>query len=159
MWEVEALLGSWNEFMDTHAEFIGVEAGGPKSSKLHAAPLTNGSKVGILHGAAQWLYRTKRVRLAQLIQYLQGLITGNSSFALFFKDSKRQIYFCKWWGGSKAYQLFPKLENISPSLEPSHAFAAIKLAPKLKSSEIIIANSCGDSLKDKDIIKQKLDHT
>ena len=43
-----------------------------------------------------------------------------------------------------------------PSLEPSHAFAeAIKLAPKLKSSEVIV-NSCGDSLKDKDIIKQKL---
>jgi len=26
----------------------------------------------------------------------------------------------------------------------------------LKSSEVIIINSCGDSLKDKDIIKQKL---
>ena len=33
---------------------------------------------------------------------------------------------------------------------------AIKLAPKLNSSEVIIVNSCGDSLKDKDIIKQKL---
>ena len=57
----------------------------------------------------------------------------------------------------KAYQLVSKLENISPSLEPSHAFAeAIRIAPKLKSSEVIIVNSCGDSLKDKDIIKQKL---
>ncbi len=57
----------------------------------------------------------------------------------------------------KAYQLVSKLENISPSLEPSHAFAeAIKLAPKLKSSEVIVVNSCGDSLKDKDIIKDKL---
>ena len=33
---------------------------------------------------------------------------------------------------------------------------AIKIAPKLKSSEIIVVNSCGDSLKDKDIIKDKL---
>ena len=32
----------------------------------------------------------------------------------------------------------------------------IKLAPKLDSSEVIIVNSCGDSIKDKDIIKQKL---
>ena len=56
-----------------------------------------------------------------------------------------------------AYQLVSELENISPSLEPSHAFAeAIKLAPKLKSSEVIVVNSCGDSLKDKDIIKNKL---
>ena len=50
-----------------------------------------------------------------------------------------------------------KLENISPSLEPSHAFAeAIKIAPKLKQSDVIIVNSCGDSIKDKDIIKQRL---
>ena len=32
--------GFWNEFIDTSAELIGVEAGGPKNSKLHAAPLT-----------------------------------------------------------------------------------------------------------------------
>ena len=37
--------GFWNEFMDTHAQFIGVEAGSPRNSKLHAAPLTNGSKL------------------------------------------------------------------------------------------------------------------
>ena len=40
-------MGFWNEFIDTDAELIGVEAGGPKNSKLHAAPLTNGSKIGI----------------------------------------------------------------------------------------------------------------
>ena len=27
-------MGFWNEFMDTHAEFIGIEAGGPKNSNL-----------------------------------------------------------------------------------------------------------------------------
>ena len=57
----------------------------------------------------------------------------------------------------EAFQLVSRLENISPSLEPSHAFAeAICMAPKLKPSDIIIVNSCGDSFKDKDIIKQKL---
>ena len=55
------------------------------------------------------------------------------------------------------YQLVSKFENISPSLEPAHAFAeAIKIAPKLKASDVIIVNSCGDSHKDKDIIEQKL---
>ena len=83
---------------------------------------------------------------------------GISSLHCFLKDTKR----AKYTSASdeealKAYQLVSKFENISPSLEPSHAFAeAIKLAPKLKSSEVIIVNSCGDSLKDKDIIKQKL---
>ena len=77
---------------------------------------------------------------------------------MFFKRFKRARYTsASDEEALKAYQLVSKLENISPSLEPSHAFAeAIKLAPKLKTSDVIIVNSCGDSLKDKDIIKQKL---
>ena len=50
--------GFWNEFMHYNkkqVEFIGVEAGGPKKSKRHAAPLTYGSKIGILHGASQYV--------------------------------------------------------------------------------------------------------
>ena len=55
-----------------------------------------------------------------------------------------------------AFEIVTKLEDISPSLEPSHAFAeAIKLAPKLTSSTVIVVNSCGDSLKDKFIIQKR----
>ena len=50
-----------------------------------------------------------------------------------------------------------KLENLNPSLEPSHAFAeAIKIAPKLSKDTIIIVNSCGDAKKDRDILKERL---
>ena len=56
-----------------------------------------------------------------------------------------------------AYKLVTELEDISPSLEPAHAFVeAIKIAPKLDESNIIVVDSCGDSLKDKDIIKKRL---
>ena len=55
------------------------------------------------------------------------------------------------------YKLVSKLEKLSPSLEPSHAFAeAIKLAPKLSKETIIVVNSCGDAKKDRDIIKKRL---
>ena len=76
----------------------------------------------------------------------------------FLKDAKRARYTsASDEEALKAYELVSKLENISPSLEPSHAFAeAIKIAPKCKSSDVIIVNSCGDSIKDKDIIKKKL---
>ena len=150
--------GFWNEFMDTHAEFIGVEAGGPRNSKLHAAPLTNGSKIGILHGAAQYVIQDKEGQIDRPSQYLQDLIIQEFLLTLFSQRYKRAKYTsASDEDALKAYQLVSKFENISPSLEPSHAFAeAIKLAPKLKSSEVIIVNSCGDSLKDKDIIKQKL---
>ena len=40
--------GFWSEFFDynkKNVELIGVEAGGPKNSKLHAAPLSKNSKI------------------------------------------------------------------------------------------------------------------
>ncbi len=152
-------MGFWNEFMDTDAEFIGVEAGGPKNSKLHAAPLTNGSKIGILHGAAQYVIQNREGQIGTTESISAGLdYPGISPLHCFLKDTKRAKYTsASDEDALKAYKLVSKLENISPSLEPSHAFAeAIRLAPKLKSSDVIIVNSCGDSLKDKDIIKQKL---
>ncbi len=152
-------MGFWNEFMDTDAEFVGIEAGGPKNSKLHAAPLTNGSKIGILHGAAQYVVQDKEGQIGSTESISAGLdYPGISPLHCFLKDTKRARYTsASDEDALKAYQLVSKLENISPSLEPSHAFhEAIRLAPKLKSSEIIIVNSCGDSLKDKDIIQKKL---
>ena len=152
-------MGFWNEFMDTDAEFVGIEAGGPKNSKLHAAPLTNGSKIGILHGAAQYVIQDKEGQIGSTESISAGLdYPGISPLHCFLKDTRRARYTsASDEEALKAYQLVSKLENISPSLEPSHAFAeAIKIAPKLKSSDVIIVNSCGDSIKDKDIIKQKL---
>ena len=56
-----------------------------------------------------------------------------------------------------AFKLVTELEEISPSLEPAHAFAiARKISPKLDESNIVVIDSCGDSLKDKDIIKKRL---
>jgi tryptophan synthase beta subunit len=152
-------MGFWNEFMDTDVEFVGIEAGGPKNSKLHAAPLTNGSKIGILHGAAQYVVQDKEGQIGATRSISAGLdYPGISPLHCFLKIAKRARYTSATDEEAlKAYQLVSRLENISPSLEPSHAFSeAIRLAPKLKSSEVIIVNSCGDSLKDKDIIKQRL---
>jgi tryptophan synthase beta chain len=152
-------MGFWNEFMDTDAEFIGIEAGGPKNSKLHAAPLSNGSKIGILHGAAQYVIQDHEGQIGATESISAGLdYPGISPLHCFLKDVKRAKYVsASDEEALKAFQLVSKLENISPSLEPSHAFAeAIKIAPKLKSSDVIIVNSCGDSFKDKDIIKKKL---
>ena len=152
-------MGFWNEFIDTHAQLIGVEAGGPKNSKLHAAPLTNSSKIGILHGAAQYVIQNSEGQIGATESISAGLdYPGISPLHCFLKDLKRAKYTsASDEDALKAFQLVSRLENISPSLEPSHAFAeAIRIAPKLKSSEILIVDSCGDSIKDKDIIKRKL---
>ena len=154
-------MGFWNEFMDydkSQIEFIGVEAGGPKNSKLHAAPLTNNSKIGILHGAAQYVIQNSEGQIGKTESISAGLdYPGISPLHCFLKDAKRARYTtASDEAALDAYKLVTKMENISPSLEPSHAFAeAIKIAPKLNKSNIIIVNSCGDSLKDKYIIKKR----
>ncbi len=154
--------GFWSSFMDfdkKQVEFVGIEAGGKKNSKLHAAPLTNNSKIGILHGAAQYVIMDKNGQIGLTESISAGLdYSGISPLHCFLKDTKRARYTSATDEEAlKAFQLVSKLENISPSLEPAHAFAeACKISPKLSKDTVIVVNSCGDSFKDKDIIKNKL---
>tara|TARA_Y100001970_G_scaffold129949_1_gene160223 strand:- start:3366 stop:4595 length:1230 start_codon:yes stop_codon:yes gene_type:complete len=154
--------GFWNEFMDfdkKQVEFIGIEAGGPKKSKRHAAPLTYGSKIGILHGAAQYVNQNVEGQIEETESISAGLdYPGVSPLHCFLKDTKRARYTAATDEEAlKAYQLVTKLEKIRPSLEPSHAFAeAINLAPKLDYNTVIVVNSCGDAHKDRDILKKRL---
>ena len=140
-------------------ELIGVEAGGPKNSKLHAAPLTNGAKLGILHGAAAYVCQNNEGQINDTASISAGLdYPGVSPIHCFLKDTKRARYTSATDESSlNAYKLVTKLERINPSLEPCHAFAeAIKIAPKLSKDTIIIVNSCGDAKKDRDILKARL---
>src|SRR6056300_662590 len=155
-------LGFWNSFMDydkSQVELIGVEAGGPKNSKLHAAPLSTNAKVGILHGAAQYVIQDKEGQISNTSSISAGLdYPGISPVHCFLKDTKRARYVSATDEEAlDAHQLVTKYENISPSLEPSHAFdEAIKIAQKLSKDTVIIVNSCGDAKKDRDILKQRL---
>jgi len=155
-------IGFWNSFMDynkNQVEFIGVEAGGPNNSKLHAAPLTNKSKIGILHGAAQYVVQDKEGQISKTQSISAGLdYPGVSPLHCFLKDAKRARYTsASDEEALKAYQIVASMEKIRPSLEPSHAFAeAIKLAPKLSKDTIIVVNSCGDAKKDELILTKRL---
>ncbi len=154
--------GFWSEFMDypkKQVEFIGVEAGGPKKSLRHAAPLTYGSKIGILHGAAQYVNQNFEGQIEETESISAGLdYPGVSPLHCFLKDTKRARYTAATDEEAlEAYKLVTKLEKLKPSLEPSHAFSiAIKEAKKFRSDTIIIVNSCGDAHKDKNILKSKL---
>jgi tryptophan synthase beta chain len=154
--------GFWNEFMHYNkkqVEFIGIEAGGPEHSKKHAAPLTKNSKIGVLHGAMQYVVQDSEGQIEETESISAGLdYSGVSPLHCFLKDTKRARYTSATDEEAlKAYKLVSSLESISPSLEPSHAFAeVIKIAPRLSKDTICCVNSCGDSYKDKDIIKSRL---
>ena len=155
--------GLWSEFLDYNKkqiEFIGIEAGGPKNSKLHAAPLSNNAKLGVLHGSAQYVCQNSEGQINETESISAGLdYPGVSPLHCFLKDTARARYVSQFDEAAlNAYKLVTKLESkINPSLEPCHAFAeAIKIAPRLPKNTVIIVNSCGDALKDKDIIKKRL---
>jgi Tryptophan synthase beta chain len=136
-----------------------VEAKGPKNSKLHAAPLSSSSKLGILHGAKAYCIQDSDGQIGETESLSSGLdYPSVSPLHCFLKDTRRASYTAATDEDAlNAYKLVSKLENISPSLEPSHAFhTAIKLAPKLNKNTILVVNSCGHSRKDAEIIKSRL---
>ena len=147
------------DYKKNQVELIGVEAGGPKKSKRHAAPLTYGSKIGILHGAAQYVNQNFEGQIEETESISAGLdYPGVSPLHCFLKDAKRARYTAASDEDAlSAYKMVTKLENLRPSLEPSHAFSvAIKETKKFNNDTIIIVNSCGDAHKDKNILKAKL---
>ena len=154
--------GFWNEFMDydkRQVEFIGVEAGGPKKSKKHAAPLTYGSKIGILHGAAQYVNQNSDGQIEETESISAGLdYPGISPLHCFLKDTKRARYTAASDEEAlTAYKLVTKFEKLRPSLEPSHAFfVALKEAKKLSKNTVVVINSCGDAYKDRGILEKRL---
>ena len=155
-------MGFWNEFMDYdkgQVEFVGVEAGGPKNSKRHAAPLTSGAKIGVLHGALQYVIQDTEGQIEETESISAGLdYPGVSPLHCFLKDTKRARYTSATDEEAlAAFKLVSRLEKVRPSLEPAHAFAeAIKIAPRLSKDTIIVVNSCGDAKKDMKIINEKL---
>ena len=154
--------GFWSEFIDFNkkqVELIGVEAGGPKKSKLHAAPLSKGAKLGILQGAASYVCQNKEGQIKETESISAGLdYPGVSPIHCFLKDTRRARYtYATDEDALNAYKLVTKHEKLNPSLEPSHAFAeVIKIAPKLGKDTVCIVNSCGDAKKDRDILRKKL---
>ena len=154
--------GFWNEFMDydkKQVEFIGVEAGGPAKSKKHAAPLTYGSKIGILHGAAQYVNQNSDGQIEETESISAGLdYPGISPLHCFLKDTKRARYTAASDEEAlSAYKLVTKFEKLRPSLEPSHAFfVALKEAKKFSKDTVVVINSCGDAYKDRGILEERL---
>ena len=154
--------GFWSEFIHydkKQVELIGVEAGGPKKSKKHAAPLTYGSKIGVLHGAMQYVNQDKIGQIEETESISAGLdYPGVSPLHCFLKDIKRARYTAASDEEAlEAYKLVTKFEDLRPSLEPSHAFAvALKEARKFSKSTIVVVDSCGDAKKDKNILKARL---
>ena len=145
-------IGLFHPFLDDKTvEIIGVEAGGYGiETGKHAAPL-NAGKPGVLHGNRTYLMEDANGQIIETHSVSAGLdYPGVGPEHSWLKDSGRAKYVAV--NDDEALAAFhdlTRIEGIIPALESSHALAHVtKIAPKMKSDNIIIVNLSGRGDKD-----------
>ncbi len=145
-------MGIFHEFIpETSVRLIGVEAGGKGiETGEHAASLGHG-KPGVLHGALSYLLSDPDGQVIEAYSISAGLdYPGVGPEHSFLKDSGRAVYHSITDEEAlKGFDFLTKTEGIIPALESSHAVAeAMKIAPTLKSDQILVVNLSGRGDKD-----------
>jgi tryptophan synthase beta chain len=137
---------------------IGVEAAGEGlASGKHAASLCAG-RPGVLHGNRTYLLQDANGQITETHSVSAGLdYPGVGPELAWLKDSKRAE--CVAVTDADALEAFHELchcEGIIPALESAHAVAhAMKLAPTLPKSAILLVNLSGRGDKDMHTVAER----
>ena len=153
-------IGIFYDFLkDKKVELIGVEAGGcGEALGQHAARFRGGSP-GVLQGTYSYVLQDKAGQIATTHSISAGLdYPSIGPEHAMLKDSGRVQYMpASDVEALKATTVLARTEGIIPALESAHAVAeAIKRAPKMKKSEILIVNVSGRGDKDVGILRENL---
>jgi tryptophan synthase beta chain len=154
-------IGVFHEFIkDKKVKLVGVEAGG-RGEKLgeHAARFRGGVP-GVLQGTYSYVLQDTAGQIALTHSVSAGLdYPSIGPEHAWLKDQGRAEYVpASDQEALDATVLLAHTEGIIPALESAHAVAeAIKRAPKMKKSEIMIVNISGRGDKDMGILRENLD--
>ncbi len=144
-------MGVFHPFIDDETvELIGVEAGGPKNSKLHAAPLSRGAKLGILHGAAAYCCQDNDGQIKETTSISAGLdYPGVGPEHAYLADIKRAEYVKIYDKEAlEAFYKVSRLEGIIPALETAHSLAYLEKIKDLGKTLNVVVNMSGRGDKD-----------
>jgi tryptophan synthase beta chain len=153
-------IGIFYEFIkDKRVKLIGVEAGGCGDNLGQHAARFHGGSPGVLQGTFSYLLQDPAGQVANTHSVSAGLdypSIGPEHAAL--HDSGRAEYVsASDTEALDACTLLARTEGIIPALESAHAVAeAIKRAPKMKKSDIVIVNVSGRGDKDIGILRKNL---
>ncbi|OWY40574.1 tryptophan synthase subunit beta [Xenophilus sp. AP218F] len=146
-------IGMFHPYIDVEGvRMVGVEAGGYGiASGKHAAPLSAGAKVGVLHGSKSYLMQDESGQIVETHSVSAGLdYPGVGPEHCLLKDIGRAEYVAI--NDDEALRAFHDcchLEGIIPALESSHALAwAAKVAPTMGKDQVILVNLSGRGDKD-----------
>lgn len=144
-------------YKDKDVKFIGVEAAGRGiETGLHAASIGTG-EIGIFQGSKSFVIQTPDGQIKPAHSISAGLdYPGTGPEHSFYKASGRADYVSitdeEALDGCK---ILCRTEGIIPALESSHAIAQlIKIAPKLKKSDVVVVCLSGRGDKDVNTLQQ-----
>ena len=153
-------IGIFHEFIkDKKVKLVGVEAGG-RGNKLgeHAARFQGGSP-GVLQGTYSYVLQDAAGQIAATHSVSAGLdYPSIGPEHAWLKDTKRSEYVAASDAEAlEACTTLARTEGIIPALESAHAVAeAIKRAPGMKKTNILVINISGRGDKDMGILKENL---
>jgi len=145
-------IGLFHAFINDRAvRMTGVEAAGLgiRSGK-HAARFAAG-KPGVLHGTMTYLLQDDDGQIALTHSVSAGLdyAAVGPEHSYYHDRGRIQYTYATDEEALSAFDLLSREEGIVPALESAHAIAeAVKLAPRMKPSQVIIVNLSGRGDKD-----------
>jgi tryptophan synthase beta chain len=145
-------IGLFTAFLkDVPVKMIGVEAGGLGiESGKHAARFATGS-VGVLQGTMTYLLQNDDGQIELTHSVSAGLdYAAVGPEHAYYKENQRIVYTSATDDEAvAAFDVLARTEGIMPALESAHAIAeALKVAPRIKSSQAILVNLSGRGDKD-----------
>jgi len=153
-------IGIFYDFIkDERVKLIGVEAGGRGHALGEHAARFHGGLPGVLQGTFSYLLQDANGQVATTHSVSAGLdYPSIGPEHAWLKDSGRAEYVSASDAEAlAACTLLSRTEGIIPALESAHAVAeAMKRAPKVKKSEVLIVNISGRGDKDIGILRENL---
>jgi len=153
-------IGIFYDFIkDKKVQLIGVEAGG-RSRRLgdHAARFQGGAP-GVLQGTYSYVLQDEAGQISATHSISAGLdYPSIGPEHAWLKDTGRAQYVsANDQEALEACTVLARMEGIIPAMESAHAVAeAIKRAPRMKKSDVVIVNVSGRGDKDIGILRENL---
>ena len=145
-------IGSFYHFFgDDSVRLIGCEAAGRGINTFETAATISTGRLGIFHGMKSYFWQDVEGQIAPVYSISAGLdYPGVGPEHAYLHDIGRAEYVAITDDEAvNAFEYLSKTEGIIPAIESSHALAhAMKIAPKMDKSQIIVVNLSGRGDKD-----------
>ena len=145
-------IGLFHAFLgDRTVKMVGVEAGGSGIVSGQHAARFSGGKPGVLQGTMTYLLQDEngQINLTHSVSAGLDYAAVGPEHSLYHDQGRIEYTYAMDSEALTAFDLLAREEGIVPALESAHAIAhVVKLAPKLKKSQVIIANLSGRGDKD-----------